>query len=75
MNLKQISIFKYSIAIMFRQTSRSGAKWSQDLPEPYFCFLPWAAAAALSHFPVPSSALGFGCPLRKGSSWLKMQRG
>lgn len=75
MDLKQIGIFKYSIEIMFHQTSRSGAKWSQDLPEPYFCFLPWAAVAALSHFLVPSSALGLGYPLRKGSSWLKMQRG
>lgn len=74
MDLKQISIFKYSTAIMSHQTSGSGAQWSQGSLEPYFCFLPWAAVAALSHFLMPSSVLGLGCSLHKGSSHSRLKR-
>lgn len=75
MALKQISILKYSVAIMSHQTLGSGPKWSQGFPEPYFCSLPWPAGAALSHFLMSSLALGLGHPLSKGSclSRLKMQ--
>lgn len=63
MSLKQISIFKYFIPIMSHQTSESGAKWSQGLPEPYFFFLPLAAVAALSCFLVLLSVLVVPCAM------------
>lgn len=57
MDLKLISIFKCFMAVTSHQTSGSVAKWSQGFPEPYFCLLPWAAGAALSHF-LTSSSIG-----------------
>lgn len=56
-------------AMMSHQTPGSVAECSQGFPEPYFCLLPWAAGAALSHFLSAPQHWDLGIPWSSLRGW------